>query len=459
MKAALVRELRTSYPEAELDHWQQAASWLMASGVRLAIELDSTQLWLEPGWNGLQPLSQMCIRAAVDRATTKGDERRMRPRSVEIRSPPPPVITTGGACQLSGVHRATQLINSSVVVERMPGSDKGPRASIARLIAELENNTQNKEWAERARLEALCGSSQRSAREVASVLRAWEAFATPVLGLKGAELLPPSLDGLLAWSRHFSNSRTFGNYVGKLILVCEVLRLPTDSLKHASVGRACRTIKSIAAAPIAKRYARRSLVASLITLSRKENDVPAAWLYCLTYAFLLRVPSEALATVLGCNGETHGRTLPLGRLSCLSIVGNVVRLQLSRRKHRPHGSTLTRRCWCQTCSVTCPVHGLRDLLRDAVSGGEPFSHFSKGFVVAELRRRLRVLKIPFAGEFDTRCFRRGHAEEIARSSGSLTELLAAGEWTSKRFSEYLNKDELEDIAAREADGGVSSGDD
>ena len=113
MKAALVRELRTSYPEAELDHWQQAASWLMASGVRLVIELDSTQLWLEPGWNGLQPLSQMCIRAAVDRATKKGDERRMRPRSVEIRSPPPPVITTGGACQLSGVHRATLLNNTS----------------------------------------------------------------------------------------------------------------------------------------------------------------------------------------------------------------------------------------------------------------------------------------------------------------------------------------------------------
>ena len=44
MKAALVRELRTSYPEAELAHWQQAAGWLMASGVRLSVELDSTQL-------------------------------------------------------------------------------------------------------------------------------------------------------------------------------------------------------------------------------------------------------------------------------------------------------------------------------------------------------------------------------------------------------------------------------
>ena len=99
-------------------------------------------------------------------------------------------------------------------MERRPGSDKGPRASIARLVAELEDNTQNKEWAERARLEALCGSSQRSVREVASVLRAWEAFATPVLGLSGAELSPPSLDGVLAWVRHFASSRTFGNHVG-----------------------------------------------------------------------------------------------------------------------------------------------------------------------------------------------------------------------------------------------------
>ena len=124
MKAALVRELRASYPEAELAHWQQAAGWLMASGVRLSVELDSTQLWLEPGWNGLQPLSQMCTRAAVGRATTKGDERRMRPRSVEIRSPPPPVATTGGACEPSGVHRAIQLINSSAVVWRVRSSTK-----------------------------------------------------------------------------------------------------------------------------------------------------------------------------------------------------------------------------------------------------------------------------------------------------------------------------------------------
>ena len=168
MKAALVRELRTSYPGAELGPWQQAAGWLMASGVSLSVQLDSTQLWLEPGWNGLQPLSQMCIRAAVDRATTKGDERRMMPRSVEIRSPPPPPgITAGGAGQLSGVHRATQLINSSDLVEHRLGSGKGPRVSIARLITELEDNPQNKEWVERARLEALCGSSQRSVREVA----------------------------------------------------------------------------------------------------------------------------------------------------------------------------------------------------------------------------------------------------------------------------------------------------
>ena len=86
-------------------------------------------------------------------------------------------------------------------------------------------------------------------------------------------------------------------------------------------------------------------------------------------------------------------------------------------------------------------------------------HMSPRYVVSELRRRLALLKTPFAQDYDTRCFRRGHAEEIARSTGNLRELLAAGEWSSKRFTEYLNLEELEDLVASRADGNGSSDED
>ena len=70
-----------------------------------------------------------------------------------------------------------------------------------------------------------------------------------------------------------------------------------------------------------------------------------------------------------------------------------------------------------------------------------------------------MLNVPHASEYDARCFRRGHVEEIVRSSGSLQEVLQAGEWSSKRFTEYLNKEELEDLVANEFNGGDSSGED
>ena len=354
IKAALVREIRGLYPVASPEHWHQAASWLLAASFKRCEDLDSVEPWTIDGWDSLQPAVRKCIRAIVASATKDGDDRRAVRRRASQASRCDPVI-----------QQAIDIVRSGIVVQRLRGADKGPRASIAILTAELQDDAQSKAWSERARLEALCGSSQLSLREVGSALRAWEAFATPVLGLTGAALLPPSVDGLLAWSRHFGNKRTFSNYVGKLILACEILRMPTQTLQHASVVRASRTIKALAKAPMSKRYTRRAVVADLITLAKSEGDAVAAWLYCLTYAFLLRVPSEALSATLGCNGETHGGVLPEGHHSCLSRVGDRIRLQLRRRKHRPHGSTLTRRCWCHVCKVTCPVHCQEELLLSA----------------------------------------------------------------------------------------------
>ena len=290
-------------------------------------------------------------------------------------------------------------------------------------------------------------------------MRLWGAFATTFLGLRGAALLPPPLDGVLAWSRMFANKRTFSNYLGKLVLVCELFRMPTESLKHASVTRAGRTIKAIATAPLPKRYTRRIVVASLIQTAMAEDDHVAAWLDCFSYAFLLRVPSEALPAVMGDNGDAHGAVLPCGRHSSLVRVGSVVKLQLRRRKHRPHGSSISRKCWCRVCKVLCPVHCLGPLFDAYAAGHMPFSHMSSAFVISQLRRRLGVLNVPHASEYDTRCFRRGHVEEIVRSSGSLREVLQAGEWSNKRFTEYLNKEELEDLVANEINGGDSSGED
>ena len=47
-------------------------------------------------------------------------------------------------------------------------------------------------------------------------------------------------------------------------------------------------------------------------------------------------------------------------------------------------------------------------------------------------------------------FRRGHARDLLRGGRRLHEILRAGEWSSPRFLEYLDRCELEDAAVLEA---------
>ena len=62
-----------------------------------------------------------------------------------------------------------------------------------------------------------------------------------------------------------------------------------------------------------------------------------ALLYLLTYAFLLRLPSEALPAVAGGEG-VEGQAV----LACQE---EKLTLPLKRRKNKPQGSCLTRGCW------------------------------------------------------------------------------------------------------------------
>lgn len=168
-------------------------------------------------------------------------------------------------------------------------------------------------------------------------------------------------------------------------------------------------------------------------------------LYVATAASLLRAPSEALPVTLGVSGVIALAKLPVGARYCFSIEGNCVRLQLARRKHKPHGSTMRRGCWCKGCKYTCPVHLLGPLLRTPDAGDRTsFALLTPDRVNTDLRRRLLQLGIRVGQEYDGRCFRRGHAENLAQNKSRFHEILAAGAWSSSRFTEYLNKEVIDD---------------
>ncbi len=55
-----------------------------------------------------------------------------------------------------------------------------------------------------------------------------------------------------------------------------------------------------------------------------------------------------------------------------------------------------------------------------------------------------------AAEYRLHDLRRGHARDMQKRGARIGEILAAGQWRSPRFLEYLDKQELEDEAVLEA---------
>ena len=118
---------------------------------------------------------------------------------------------------------------------------KGPQAAGALLVNNLKRGLDRQEWIERARNVATVGSGPKSHPSIISGLRFWVFFAIRVLNLR-ADLLPPSLEGLLAWSRLVRNKGTFCRCVSYIKLRCGILNLSVMVFAHPSLARAKEAI-------------------------------------------------------------------------------------------------------------------------------------------------------------------------------------------------------------------------
>ena len=110
-------------------------------------------------------------------------------------------------------------------------------------------------------------------------------------------------------------------------------------------------------------------------------------LYLAAYAFLLRLPSEALPMRSECPETCDGQAL-------LKKDGEKLVLKLGRRKNRPLGSQLVRGCWCQESATTCPVHRLGTYLQEVPAGGSLFAGITAAKALGKLRDILWILGAP-----------------------------------------------------------------
>ena len=118
----------------------------------------------------------------------------------------------------------------------------GPRAAGKMLKRLLEGGYDRADWVDNARIQAIVGSCPKSHESAKSGMRFWAWFAVHVLGCYG-DILPPDLDGLLAWSRLFRCHGTFGNYLSYVKPACEIKGVCVDAFAHPSLKRAKAAIE------------------------------------------------------------------------------------------------------------------------------------------------------------------------------------------------------------------------
>ena len=81
-----------------------------------------------------------------------------------------------------------------------------------------------------------------------------------------------------------------------------------------------------------------------------------------------------------------------------------------------------------------------------------FKGKTSAVALSELRRMLEILGTPKAREYRCHDLRRGHALDLQLRGAPLHEILAAGEWRSPAFLEYLDRHAAERDMVQEAQG-------
>ena len=105
------------------------------------------------------------------------------------------------------------LFQQALQACRPDGAKLKPRTSIEHLSRQFEEGFDRQDWIGRARIAALLGACPKSKASFKSGVRCYIAFAMQVLAKCREEVLPPSVDDLLAWSMVFRCADTFSNYL------------------------------------------------------------------------------------------------------------------------------------------------------------------------------------------------------------------------------------------------------
>ena len=162
------------------------------------------------------------------------------------------------------------------------------------------------------------------------------------------------------------------------------------------------------------------------SFSALANAIVVAWVW------LLRVPSELLRI------KRHQMVIEQGQKRIV--------LGPFKRKNRPEGSVMSRRCTCAaTRNWTCGVCAMIDLGQGLTNSMRlvpvTLSHFRKS-----LRESLWRVGMSREHHHGTQDLRRGAAHQLATSGCPLGQLMLAGQWSSRAWRRYPDLAEVDEAA-------------
>ena len=152
----------------------------------------------------------------------------------------------------------------------------------------------------------------------------------------------------------------------------------------------------------------------------------------------MRVQSEGLELVKGCPEDAT--CLPPDRASGVWIASDgalVVRLR--RRKNRPNGSMLKRKCLCNVNAALCPPCVMKPLLAEK-EVGERLWFISAHEAVTVLQGLMQKGGRKDWASFTLKTYRASSATSMASEGNSLGTILNAGEWRSAAFLRYVDEE-------------------
>ena len=314
----------------------------------------------------------------------------------------------------------------------------GPMATLKSVEEQAISPAQRAAWLGETRIDAILGATCRSQKSVRSGVRCWMAFVDKFDPVK-RRYFPPSLELLLSWSTLFRSGQTLRNYLGYLQTGCILFNVPVTVFHEPALRKAKMSIdKALNFKRRERMFISWEKVEAMVVWSAEHTESQRyALLFLFAYTFLLRTPSEAVPAVAGAIGVETGSNAEV------FLENDSLVLVLKRRKNRPEGSRLVRACSCHKTRHACTFHLIGQLVKDTPAGVPIFGNITASGAVTALRHLLEAVGTERAQFYRPHDLRRGHAEDLRLAGAPLCKILAAGEWRSPAFLQYLDVHRME----------------